>query len=129
MTGMPVEQGQSTRRRSRRVQLPLDPGRIRAVVAYIERDPRRWNQTTFLSTVMGTQDFVTCAVSIFEGKPIKLLHQKPAGYLIRARARHLLGLTDQQAGLLTFYGHDWLEHPTVQQLKDYITETTGVTFP
>lgn len=97
---------------------------IRAVVAMIELNPQRWNQTV-LMTWRPDGNHAYC----FAGWTLVLAGHTPESLQqlrsFRAPAQELLGLTRDQAHDLFFY---FPPGATVAELKDRITSVTGVTF-
>lgn len=118
---------QGRNRQRRRNQPTLRPDRVRRVLDLIEVSPAGWNQGSYASQIMATLCFAGHAVVCAGVSPQGLLRRDDNGHALRAQARAWLGLSTEQANSLFFYGHNFREHPTVEQLKQHVALTTGLT--
>jgi hypothetical protein len=103
---------------------------IRQVVAVIERNADRWNQSGYRLTGECGDTFClagwTCHIA---GLDVYQLGRHDRGpRAIFWRAANLLGLNRRQAAELFFWADKARCHPTVEELKTKITATTGVAF-
>lgn len=111
---------------------PLNEPAVRCVVAMIELYPERWHQSAWQG-YHGTPDrkwcFASWTVHLAGESVAALLTGDGLGHwAVARRAKELLGLSQRQAQVLFSFGNDWETHPTVEQLKQRITEATGITF-
>lgn len=108
--------------------------RIRDVVRSIERDPRRWDQRNY--HVSGPCGTAYCVAGWTLANAGYTLQQMEADEDVFQTAMILLGLDAREADEIFFWRMDngyWHtdntdERPTVDELKEHITDVTGVTF-
>ncbi len=99
-------------------------------MAFIELNPELWNQRTVTGFCpLGRTYSLAAWTCVLAGRRVTVMfHPERVDQL----AADLLGLTVDQAARLFRFGAGPAEpddpHPTVEQLKDRITEVTGVDF-
>ncbi len=102
---------------------------IRAVLGQIKRAPVKWDQTVWWSTEAHAGCFAAWALKISGRNPVRVLAADRPGYPNTFRvARLLLGLDESQATRLFHYIEDAGKHPTLAQLRQRLTDVTGVGF-
>lgn len=107
----------------------LDEAFIREVVALIERNAARWDQSAYRQTGECGDLYCLAGWAVHHaGEDVYQLGRNTTPRAIFWRAAHLLGLSRRQANALFFWPDDERCHPTVDELKHRITEVTGVAF-
>lgn len=104
-----------------------DEARFRQAVSVIEVNRRRWDQNTYFSLVGGSYCFGGW-VCYLAGQDVEAMLRGGGCVAVALEAARLLGLDYEDAMLLFNFTEVDGQHPTVEQLKEKITEVTGIEF-